>query len=115
VDASPSALSVVEAIKCIWSYPLENDQWKDPILSTVFAGPTASAWCPDNHYKIMDIMSELAEWLWSRDDWHQLTTKVAKGEPLSDNLNTHIQLFKVVAMFMGMDAESDRTKQLFEL
>jgi len=46
-------------------------------------------------------------------DWIRVKGDLELGNPLSDNLNTHIFFFKLVATYMGLIAESDETKQLF--
>ena len=42
-----------------------------------------------------------------------MTGKLEKGDPLSDDLIEHIILFRNVAMYKGMHAESEQTKRLF--
>jgi len=46
-------------------------------------------------------------------DWIELKGKLELGLPLSEDLNDHIFYFKMVAMYAGMQAESDETKRLF--
>ena len=49
----------------------------------------------------------------NRDDWVALKGNLDRGRLLSDNLTAHIRYFKQVAMYAGMKAESDDTKELF--
>ena len=49
----------------------------------------------------------------ARRDWVEFKAPLEMGRPLSADLSTHIFLFKLVAMYMGCQAEWKMTKDLF--
>ena len=55
----------------------------------------------------------LINWMRSRRDRLDFKAPLELGQPLSQDLNTHIHLFKQVAMYMGLKAENADTKELF--
>jgi len=60
--------------------------------------------------KILDL---LIDWMVHHPDWIKLKGTVEQGKPISQNLDKHVLYFKLVAMYMGLQAESQQTKQLF--
>jgi len=55
----------------------------------------------------------LVDWMVHRPDWISVKNKVEQGKAIGDTLDKHVFYFKLVAMYMGLSAESMYTKQLF--
>ena len=113
VDTKPPAVNVMDFVRTLWTFPKDKPEWSYAILNMAFQGPTGKAWCMEARYDFFRVINRLAEWLQQQDDWHQLRAKLEKGQALSDDMSTHINLFRPVAMFMGLKADSDQTKLLF--
>jgi len=78
-----------------------------------FIGTTGQARIEGTGYDLEKVKNMLINWMRARRDWVEFKTPLEMGRPLNADLSTHIFLFKLVAIYMGFQAEWKMTKDLF--
>ena len=113
VDANPDVQKVIHFVMEMKRFKAEKKEELMPVMMKAFQGAKGKSWCAITGYDMEKTLNLLLNWMMQRDDWFALSNKLEKGDPLSDDLIEHIILFRNVAMYKGMHAESEQTKRLF--
>ena len=113
VNANPNTLTTVQFLYEMMAFADNDPQSLRPVVAKAFQGTTGKSWCSSTQYDLTKTTNLLTNWMWKRQDWIDTKGKLELGKPLSDNLVTHIHYFRLIAMYMGLEAESEETKQLF--
>ena len=113
VDENPDCKTVLRFVYEISAFKSDENEALRPILTRAFQGATGTSWCCATQFNLQKTVNMLLNWMMRRTEWIQLKGTLELGKPLSEDLTTHIFFFKRIAMYMGLQAESDETKQLF--
>ncbi len=112
-DENPSALAVLTFVHDILPYKDVEPSVLQLILSKAIRGSEGRSWCRTFRFNFDCIISKLINRMMQEKEWEDLICKVIKGVRFSDDIETHIRTFKMVAKYMGMEADDERTKRLF--
>ena len=112
-DETPSPITVLQFVFDMEKYRGTDDEVRAAILTYAFQGREGGQWCTLFDYDFDKLMNKLLNrMMWSRE-WIDLKAKWEKSEKLARDLPTHIHYFKLIAKYMGVRAESERTKRIF--
>ena len=115
-DKNPSPIATLEFIHKFKKYRnVEDPEVKALIVSKALQGKREAAWAEELEYNFDAIMMKIIKKMKESHEWIDLTAKLAKGQRLSDEPSKQILLFKLTAMYMGLKAEDEKTKELFIL
>ena len=59
------------------------------------------------------VMNKVLNRIMQTKEWINLKGNLEMGEKFGEDVETHIHYFKLIAKYMGLNAESNRTKSLF--
>ena len=113
LQASPSALAVLDFLCGIRYYLVEDETARTMVLQKACQGPLEASWCIKTRFNFAKIETRFISWMLETDSWMATTQRLIGKKPLSKDLKTHIKHFNLVAMYMGLPMDSDYTKKLF--
>jgi len=113
MDTSPKTLDILQFLYGMRAFPIHDDEIMIPIMTKALKGTLGQAWMDTAYGDCEKTLNVMANWMMKQSDWITTKAKLEQGKTFSNDLTVHIHYFKLVAMYMGLKAESDETKQLF--
>ena len=113
LQENPSPLSVLQFLYDMERYRTDDKVVQSLILQKALLGTREAEWCLKTDYDFERIKTRILHWMMHTEAWKQVKHKLENGERLSSDIETHIRLFKLVAKYMGLKAESETTKEYF--
>jgi len=113
VDEEPDPITVLTFLHKIRQFPTQDPKILVPIMMEAFQGSKGRSWCESANFNLELTINRLVNWMTERREWIGLKGKMELGEPFSDDMDTHIMYFKLVALYSGLSASSDLVKQYF--
>ena len=112
-SVGPKPLEVLEFIDHLREYEKLDRARLNILMKFAFKGDLGQKWYHrfGGDYELMK--NKLLNWMMHSQEWLDLNAKLVRGERFSDDMETHIRHFKLVAKYMGLKAESDVTKRCF--
>jgi len=86
VDTNPSAKEVIDFVRDMRRFEASRKEEMVPIMMKAFVGKKVKEWCRLTGCDMQKTLNLLVNWMMQKDDWFELSKKLEKGEPLSDDL-----------------------------
>ena len=113
MDTSPKTMEILQFLYEMRAFPIHENEIMIPIMTKALKGTLGRAWMETAYGDCEKTLNVMANWMMKQPDWITTKARLELGKTFSNDLTVHIHYFKLVAMYMGLKAESDETKQLF--
>lgn len=113
LDTNPSTIAIMQFVREMSMFSLEDHEVERAIVGKAFQGTVAKEWCQSTLFNYEKLLNKLINWMKRQPDWIQTQVNLQQGRLLNKDITVHIQLFRLVAMYSGLRADSIQTKMLF--
>ena len=113
LGTNPSPLVILQFVYDMERYKVEDETVRKLILTKALRGHREKEWCRKLNYHFDKIMNKILYRMMQTKEWIDLKGRLEMGEKFGEDVESHIHYFRLIAKYMGLKAESDRTKSLF--